>query len=72
MSRKVGQLGGTAGMVWDGKGGGGCSDGGSQAQWSAHPNTSDSRVHWVTLVEEASNKPFTAVTCTANLLPASR
>lgn len=38
----------------------------------AQPNQSDSHVHWVMLMEEASNEPFTAVTCTANLLPASR
>lgn len=49
-----------------------------KAQVEAHtgalckPNQSHSHVHWVTLMEEASNEPFTAVTCTANLLPASR
>lgn len=44
------------------------SHGGSGAQRSP----SDSHVHWVTLAEEASKEPLTAMTCTANLLPASR
>lgn len=46
--------------------------GGGSVGHCAQPNHSDSHVHWVTLMEEASNEPFTAVTCTANLLPASR
>lgn len=44
------------------------SHGGSGAQRSP----SDSHVHWVTLAEEASKEPLTAMTHTANLLPASR
>lgn len=38
----------------------------------AQASPSDSHVHWVMLVEEASKEPFTAKTCRANLLPASR
>lgn len=38
----------------------------------AQPSPSDSHVHWVMLVEEASKELFTAKTCRANLLPASR
>lgn len=80
MSRNVGQLRGSwghSGRVWDGEGGGGCSARlrrrlWSTVEWSVQPNPPDSRVHWVTLVEEALSEPFTAVTCTANLLPASR